>query len=98
MAATIGVPADEHDMTWSDSNRVEEDLRRTDAEPEPVANPHEFGSLGRALWRERSLERILRIRSRSGSKTLERSSQIFHPPRRRPEQSHDAMGSADRKI
>jgi len=53
---------DEYDMSSSDGNRVEEDFRRTGADPEPVEDPYQFGSLGRALWRERSLERMLRIK------------------------------------
>ena len=53
---------DEYDTTWSDANRVREDFRRADADPEPVANPSQFGNLGRALWRERSLERMLRMK------------------------------------
>jgi hypothetical protein len=53
---------DECDMSWSDANRVNEHFRRTDPDPDPAENPEEFGTLGRALWQERSLVRMLRMK------------------------------------
>jgi hypothetical protein len=53
---------DEYNMSWSDANRVKEHFRRTDPDPDPAENPDEFGTLGRALWQERSLVRMLRMK------------------------------------
>ena len=62
MATTLEFTMDEYTTGWSDANRVKEEFRTADADPEPADDPHEFGNLGRALWRERSLARMLRLR------------------------------------
>ena len=54
---------DEYSMSWSDAARAEADFFERQAVPEPADNVHQFGTLGRALWRERSLAWMLRLNS-----------------------------------
>ena len=48
-------------MSWSDAVRVEAAFPASEEAPDPSPEPHQFGTLGRALWRERSLAWILRL-------------------------------------
>jgi hypothetical protein len=52
---------DEYMMSWSDAVRAETDFLESQSLPDPSEDVHQFGTLGRALWRERSLARILRL-------------------------------------
>jgi len=52
---------DEYSMSWSDAARVEATFGDREAAADPSGEPHRFGTLGRALWRERSLAWILRL-------------------------------------
>ena len=51
----------EYSMSWSDAARVEAAFGDRQAAPDPSGEPHRFGTLGRALWRDRSLAWILRL-------------------------------------
>ena len=55
----VELPVDEYSMTWSDAFRAEADLLGHQAVPRPSDEFHKFRTLGRALWRERSLAWIL---------------------------------------
>lgn len=57
----VELAVDEYSMSWSDAIRAEADLLETQALPHPCDEVHQFGTLGRALWRERSLAWILRL-------------------------------------
>ena len=52
---------DEYSMTWSDAVRAETDFLESQPLPGPSEDVQQFGTLGRALWRERSLTWILRL-------------------------------------
>ena len=52
---------DEYSMTWSDAVRAETDFLEKQPLPGPSEDVQQFGTLGRALWRERSLAWILRL-------------------------------------
>lgn len=52
---------DEYKMSWSDAARVEAAFVENGAIPKPPDHVHQFGTLGRALWRERSLAWILAL-------------------------------------
>jgi len=51
----------EYTMSWSDAARVEAAFVENRELPRPSDQVHEFGTLGRALWRERSLAWILAL-------------------------------------
>jgi hypothetical protein len=51
---------DEYTTSWEDVVAAEPVLFGGEAAPAPSAELHQFGTLGRALWRERSFEWILR--------------------------------------
>ena len=55
----VELPVDEYSMTWTDAIRAEADSLDHQAVPRPSDEFHKFGTLGRALWRERSLAWIL---------------------------------------
>jgi hypothetical protein len=48
-------------MSWSDAIRAESAFLESHAVPEPADDLYRFGTLGRALWRERSLAWILTL-------------------------------------
>ena len=48
-------------MTWSDAIRAEAEALDDEAVPRPAEEFDRFGTLGRALWRERSLAWMLRL-------------------------------------
>ena len=50
---------DEYMMSWSDAVRAESTSLESHDAPRPCDDLHQFGTLGRALWRERSLAWIL---------------------------------------
>ena len=50
---------DEYLMSWSDALRAESAQAQHRTLPQSADEFHQFGTLGRALWRERSLARIL---------------------------------------
>lgn len=52
---------DEYSMTWSDAARVRTEFLENQPLPDPSQDVQQFGTLGRALWRERSLAWILRL-------------------------------------
>jgi hypothetical protein len=66
---------DEYMMSWSDAVRAETDFLESQPLPGPSEDVHQFGTLGRALWRERSLAWILRlnpaVRSEDARKIVE---------------------------
>jgi hypothetical protein len=53
----------EYSMSWSDAVRAEADFFEAQPLPHPSDDVQSFGTLGRALWRERSLAWILRLTS-----------------------------------
>jgi len=52
---------DEYVEDWDDAVRLEAAVRQSEAAPGPSGESYQFGMLGRALWRERSLAWILRL-------------------------------------
>lgn len=52
---------DEYSMSWSDAIRAQTDFPEKPPAPDPADDVAQFGTLGRALWRERSLAWILRL-------------------------------------
>jgi hypothetical protein len=52
---------DEFTMSWSDAARVEAAFVDNGEVPSPPDHVHQFRTLGRALWRERSLAWILAL-------------------------------------
>ena len=50
---------DEYTMSWSEAVRAESSYSSIDAEPPPAQDVGQFGTLGRALWLQRSFARLL---------------------------------------
>jgi len=57
----VELAVDEYSMSWSDAIRAETDFAEGQALVRPCDDVEPFGTLGRALWRERSLAWILRL-------------------------------------
>jgi hypothetical protein len=88
----------EYNMSWSDAVRAESDF----FEGQPLARPsddvHRFGTLGRALWRERSLAWILRLTSVQADDAQKIVSDLraaFRPVHRERTAEHVALTSSD---
>ena len=73
----------EYSMSWSDAIRAEADFPENQPVPGPPDDVHQFGTLGRALWRERSLAWILRldpsVRAEEALKIVADLSSAFRP-------------------
>ena len=50
---------DEYMMSWSDAIRAESSYASVEAVPTPAEDVRQFGTLGRALWRERASVRMM---------------------------------------
>ena len=82
-SSTWSQSVDEYTMNWSDATRVEAAFVDDGEVPSPPDHVHQFGTLGRALWRERSLAWILAlhpdVRNEEAQKIVEDLSAASRP-------------------
>ena len=92
----VELAVDEYSMTWSDAIRAEADPVGNQLVPRPSDNFEQFGTLGRALWRERSLAWILgltSVRADDAQKIVSDLRAAFLPLRR--DRTNFAVRSSD---